>query len=206
MAITSYATLKTAISDYAERPSGTAYYNQIDTFIDLTEAGFNRSLRTQQMEEEATVATNSSGVGTLPSDFLAPRMMYRVADPEHPLKWTTTAALRDMNPYRVAGVPEWAAVSGSTVQVEPIYEGNFTLQYFEKIPALDDATTTNWLLDLAPDAYLFACLAHGEAFMQHPQEAAAYSSQVGPILERLGLNDQVARFAAAPLRIRGVTP
>lgn len=206
MAITSYSELKAAVADYAERPSGTAYYSNLDNFIALAEAAFNRRLRTQEMEEEATITTDASGVGALPSDFLAPRMMYRSADPESPLKWTTTAAIRSGNPYRVSGIPEWAALSGKTVIVDPVYQGDFVLQYFEKIPALGNATATNWLLDAAPDAYLFMCLAQGEAFLQNPQGAVAYGAQADAALADIGLNDQVSRFASAPLRVLGVTP
>ena len=57
---------------------------------------------------------------------------------------------------------------GTEIQVYPPPDGTYTaeLVYYAEIPALTDSNTTNWLLTLAPDIYLYGTLMQTAPYLQ----------------------------------------
>ena len=70
MALNNYANLKTAIANFLARDDLTS---EIDDFIDLTEADFNRRLRIRAMETVNTSFTIDAETEALPTGFLQVR-------------------------------------------------------------------------------------------------------------------------------------
>ena len=70
MALDNYANLKTTIANFLARDDLTS---EIDDFIDLTEADFNRRLRIRAMETVDTSFTVDSETESLPTGFLQVR-------------------------------------------------------------------------------------------------------------------------------------
>ena len=67
MALDSYTNLKTAIANFLARDDLTS---EIDDFIDLTEAYFNRRLRIRAMENVDSSFTIDAETEALPTGFL----------------------------------------------------------------------------------------------------------------------------------------
>lgn len=202
-AITDYASLTTAIGDWSER---TYASTRTDQFIALAEAEFALMLRNYRREETATITTNSSGVASLPSDFLKVRSLtrdYSGAVPLIPAGWQS---LINQNAYGESGEPIWFAISEGSVKVAPIAEDDFTLVYEAKLTALSSGNTTNWLITLAPQAYLYMCLATQEAFEKNFQEAAVWKAQAMEKLHDIGVLSDTAQYGNAEMTLDMVTP
>ena len=90
-----YTDLKGEIATWLARSGDSNITDNVDTFIDLAEADFNRVLRTDEMIAEATL-TLSSGVGTVarPSDYLQTVSAYNDTDPQS-IEFTTIKQIRD---------------------------------------------------------------------------------------------------------------
>lgn len=200
-AITTYSTLKDGINEWLARDGGSTLTSQIDTFIYGAEAEFNRqgvAGQWYQMEEETSLTTDSSGNTTLPADFLAVKSVRRIGSPNIELDPISMGTENRISPDDTAGVARFYSISGTTLRVTPIEAGTdlLTLTYFEKIPNLA-ANSTNWLLTLAPDAYLFESLAQAQMFTRQFQEAAGFHATAMRIIDDIGTMSTLARYGNA---------
>ena len=201
-AITTYATLKTGISDYMAR--GTDLDNFVDDFIDRAEAHFGRKLRMTQMETEVTLTIDSSGNSTLPADFLITRSARWVGSPNRELRPISMGGENRLSPNDTSSTPYFYSISGTTFRVTPIKAGTVTLTYFKTIPALNDTTTTNWLLDLSPDLYFYRCLAEANVFIREFTAATGFAQHSENIMDELTGMDNLARYMNAEVVYDGV--
>lgn len=203
-AITSYATLTTAIIAYAERSGDSVYVGQTDTFIGLAEAFFNRYLGGAYQLEKSTTITTTTGVGTLPSDF---SIMRSVAYSTYgPLKETSYDAIKFLNPLAAGGTPYHYAISGSSIYIDRAASITLDVVYLADLVGLSGSNTSNWLLVAAPDAYLFECLAQGEAFLGNLQAAGALEARATEALDQIMAQANLAQYGRAEMTIRGVAP
>lgn len=201
MAISTYAELTAAINSWSERAYSAT---ETDNFIALAEAGFNRILGPNyRRTTSATVNTDATGLGTLPSDFITARSLVRDVVGSTPLKQVSWDALIALNPYEIAADATHYAISGSSFQVAPITDDNFILTYDAKLAGLSASNTSNWLLTLAPDAYLFMCLAQQRAYEEDFEAAAGFEQKATSItLEWTGAA-QVAQFGNVEMVLPG---
>lgn len=206
MAIDSYTSLIAAIPAWMERTGDAAFATQIDNFISLAEAAINRQVNSYRREAEDTITTNSSGEGALPADLVDVGSIVSTASSRKPLRQVTWATLRQSNPSNVSGIACEYAISGPKFRTGPIEEGDFILTYAQKLTPLSGSETTNWLLDLAPDVYLFECLAQGHAFNENFIVADGWHSRAMAIIDELVLQGQLTQYGNASLTIKGHTP
>lgn len=197
MAITSYDTLKTALTNYIDRGSDLDTYR--DDWIDFAEAYFNRTLRTLDMQEESSLTTDANGNATLPTDFLGVISARRIGSPNIELQPISMRGENKLSPFDTAGVARFYSVSGTTFRVTPIEQGTglVTLTYYEKIVPLDDTNTSNWLLALAPDIYFYRALAEGFVFIRDFEKAAAYKAHAEELITELKALDEQSRYHSA---------
>ncbi|HMB77231.1 MAG TPA: hypothetical protein VKN76_12580, partial [Kiloniellaceae bacterium] len=193
--------LKDGINEWLARDGGSTLTSQMDTFIYNAEAVFNRmgvANQWYQMEEETSLTTDSDGNATLPADFLAVKSVRRAGSPNIELDPISMGTENRLSPDDTAGVARFFSISGTTLRVTPIEAGTdlLTLTYFEKIPNLA-ANTTNWLLTLAPDAYLFESLAQAQMFTRQFEAAAGFHGQAMLILDGIGMVSTMARYGNA---------
>ncbi len=208
MTITNYTELKTAISDFLADSSLDTFK---DTFIDLAESYFNRTLRTADMEERTTLTTDGEGRATLPTGLLAIRSARYNGSPLRELRPISMGGANRLSPFDTAGEPVWYEITSISnvklLKVTPIkVSAEIYLTYFEKIPPLDNSTATNWLLDLAPDAYLYRCLAEAYTWRQAFDKAAGFANYVKMICDDLGSLDERARYGNAEMTFDGIAP
>lgn len=207
MAITDYSSLKSTLTSYIDR--GTDLDSYRDDWIDFAEAYFNRTLRTYQMMESTTLTTDSNGEASLPSDFLAVLSARYSSSPNIELIPLSNGGANRLSPYDTADTPYWYSIrtaSGtSKLRVTPIAtSASIVLRYFEKIPALSDANTTNWLLTLAPDIYFYRCLSEAWTYMRDFAKAGAYAQRADQLCTELRLLDEQARYYSAEMVFDGV--
>ena len=203
MAISTYAELKAAVADWLNRDDLTA---AIPSFIALAEAEFSRRLRTQRMLSRA-VASVTAEYADLPDNFLQMRSLHLRATPIRRLEFVTPANFLDLANAGVPGEPRFFTVLGSQIRFAPIpVSSTVELVYFSKIPALSDAAPANWLLDMAPELYLHASLAHASPYLREDQRVTGWKQLAEDQLAQINEADKRAAFNAGPLTMRTAGP
>lgn len=205
MAYNTYSLLTTEILAWSDRAGDPVYVAKTDNFIANAEAEMSRYLNTFEMELSTTITTNSSGVGTLPADFSVMRSL--TYSTWGPLKQVSFDANRFLNPLNLSsGPPYHYALSGASLYIDRAMVAALTAVYVANIAPLTSLNTTNWLLTAAPDAYLFMCLAQGEAFNKNWQEAAGLEGKGKAILDEIISQANLAQYGRAEMTLRGVSP
>jgi hypothetical protein len=81
---------------------------------------------------------------------------------------------------RTNATPRFFAILGRNFEFAPTPSGNSSLAlvYYQKIPALSDVTTTNWLLTNHPDIYLYTSLMHAAPYLADDARLQVFNSLV----------------------------
>jgi hypothetical protein len=171
----------------------------IPAFIQMTEAMFNRELRTTQMER--TVIGEATDEDTpLPSDYLAMRSIYEEGSPDRPLRGIPPTAIREISDG-TAGTPvAYALVSGAIRLIPPPdSEYMLAMDYWASIEPLSVYTPSNWLLEQHPDAYLYGVLFNAEAYLDNATRAAQWKGLLDQVVQRINKTSRNDRYGAGPL-------
>ena len=204
MALGTYAELTTAIGTWEER---TFTSTETDQFIALAEARANRKLSQDfRRRSSATLNTDADGVGTLPTGFVGLTSITRSLVGSVPMSQVSWASLIDRNPYRIGDEANVFAINGTSIMVAPVTDDDFTIQFSAVLSGLSASNTTNWLLALAPDFYLFGCQAAASAFLKDYSTAAILQAQADEILDDLVSQGNVAEYGSAEMTLNMVTP
>jgi hypothetical protein len=164
MAISTYAELQGAIADWMARSDISAA--RVIDFITMFEAAANRRLRVRQMVTTDDI-TPSSGVGTLPTDYLSTVRLTWLGSATRELEYVHPDYLYAVYTTTPSGPPQHYTIQGSSLIVRPIDDtADLRLEYHQKVPALSDSNTTNWLLTAHPDVYLFGSLLESCSYTQ----------------------------------------
>ena len=99
---------------------------------------------------------------------------------------------READKFESSGTSEAVTVSGSSLRIIPPGDAsyNVTLRYRQKVPALSDSNTSNWVLESHPNAYLFGALAHGESFLVNEEKEQEYRSKFAIALNGIAGRDR----------------
>ena len=204
MALDTYANLSTALGTWEER---TFTSGETDEFILLSEANANLKLASDfRRRSTSTVNTNSSGVGTIPTGFVGLTSITRNVLGSVPLKQVSHAAFVERNPYEVSDEAEvFALLSATQFAVNPVTDDDFIVVISGSVPALTSGNTTNWLLTLAPQYYLFYGRAMAAAKFDDPR-ALTYEAKANSVLDEIVSQGNVAEYGAAEMTLDMVTP
>ncbi len=194
MAITTRAELITAIQTWSLRADFSAA--TIDDFIVLTEAIFNfgdgkpggddyiAPLRCREMITVGATVTITSGVGTLPTGFVAP---FRARTSTRTLRYAPPDWYSENYPSGQSSEPAFYTVVGSS-----LLSGNdVTLDYYAKVDALA-TTDPNWLLTKAPNAYLHGGLYFLNIYDKNGEAAGIHRSLLASAVAGLQGNDMTS--------------
>jgi hypothetical protein len=168
MAITSYATLKTAIEAWSHRSDLAAV---VDDFIDITESRLNRELRVSQ-QETVTTLTAVAGLIDLPADFLAIRTVSINSNPVRELHYVSPA---EFDKFNYTDEVRQYTIVGDKIKLNVAGASDVVVTYYAKIAALSDTVATNWVLDTHPEAYLYGCLSEVFKYSMDEEQAAKYA-------------------------------
>jgi hypothetical protein len=187
MAVTTYDGLKDSIASWLARVADTQITGNAADFITLAEAHLNRNLRVRQMESVQTFTT-SSGIANVSDDYLAWKRLTYLATPRNSIAYRHPSVFEAMHPEVVEGVPVSFTIEGNSIKIRPYNDDtDFEFLYYEKIAALDDDNTTNWVLTEHPDLYLAAALAEANAFLLNPEHATLWAQKRDSILGQIEL-------------------
>jgi len=199
-AITDYATLTAAISDWAEV---TYTSDQTDQFIGLAEAEFRLEFGPSLNKEVSTTLAFTSGSATLPTGLVRPISLVHAT--YGALTESTIGAVRERRVWDTSGIPKIYCLSGTTILTAATYTGNLSFDYEGSLTGLSGSNTTNWLITYAPQAYLAMCLHFAKARSEDPL-APTYKASALNTLHEAGIQSMVAQLARAAVTIPGSTP
>ena len=194
-----YSELKTNIASYLNRSDLT---NELDGFIDQTEAELNRKLRVKEMVKRAT-ATADSQYLALPSDWLEAINIEVTSGKFRPLMQMSIESLdvhRRAN-NNEANQPLYFALVDDTIELSPTPDTSYTLQltYYGKITPLSDSNTTNFVSTTHPDVYLYGALRHASVFLMEDERLPLLDNAFERAVEDMRLQQESAAFGKGSL-------
>ena len=212
MAFDSYASLQAEIADYLARDD---LVSKIPTFITLAEAKFNRGLFVRQMEQRSTALIDPDSDEpeyiSLPLDFQSMRRV-RVSSvtgkPRLDFKSGVQADEYRQSHGDVTGLPKYFTVFGDEIEIVPSPDAAYTIEmvYRRNVPALSDANPSNWLLALAPDAYLYGALLESAPYTKEDERISVWGAGLTTVIDGLNNLGMTSTFNAGPLTQGGRNP
>ena len=185
MAIDTYEKLRDALARWLHRADAIA---SIPDFIAMAEARITADLMDARPMWQRSRATLSSSASTLslPEDcmaFVGCALVLSSENKELPVVAITAAQFTDT----VAGEPRCCAVSGETLHFNPPADQSYTVEliYHRRLPALGDTNSSNWVLEQAPQLYLYGSLIESAGFTNETAKVPQWSSLYEAALDRL---------------------
>lgn len=198
-AISDYGSLLVDACEYAGRNDVAHLFAR---FVALAEAKINRRLRVRDMEKSADLVL-VDGNADLPADFLEVRLL--VAPNGAPMSARSLIELQER--YRgSSGYPSGYAIVGNVLQSRPAGSATLAMDYYAKIPPLTPDAPTNWLLDKAPDIYLYGVVEEIGIFSKDAALVAAARSEKADAIRGLKRDDERARWGNGQFVVGGFTP
>ena len=201
MALSTYAELKAHVADTLNRDDLTSV---IPTFIVAAEAQLNRDVRHWKMEQRSTAEIDDQYL-TLPTDWLE-TVRLTVQDT---VPYVLNLASRDqIEEYRlrganVSGKPVYYSHIAGEIELYPTPDATYDIEllYTQKIEALSDSNTSNWLLAQAPDLYLYAVLLETAIYLRDDDRIAAYAGMYQSKLAALNAESKKATVSGTGLKL-----
>lgn len=201
MAISTYAELKTAISDFLNRDDLDAV---VPTFISLAEARFNREVRHYDMVKRSTAAVDTQ-YSTPPGDWLETVRFHLIDAPVRDLELISQNDMAQMRQQsrNTLGVPRFYAITAGEFEFYPSPDGSYTgeLVYFSDVPALSDENPQNFLLRKYPDVYLYGALVHSAPYLDDDQRASTWAALYQSAVDAVNTTSDKARHSGSGLRM-----
>lgn len=168
MPLSTYSELQTSIDNWLNRSDLAA---TIPDFITLAESQIQRDVKHWRRENRATTSITDQYTA-LPDDFYSPVRLH-IQGQTGALTPITPAEMQDKRDQALneAGEPCYYSITAQEIELFPTQtSGTLEMYYTQKIPALSDSNTSNWLLSEAPDIYLFGALQMTAPFLDEDRD------------------------------------
>lgn len=182
----------------AENVGDTSLTDLFPRFVQMAEAKLNKRLRTNAQITDATL-TFTEGEADLPDDFAE---IIHVYDPHGCIMRGGTIAYTK----RPGSVYSRYAIKGAKMLIHGI-SGDRNIVYYAQLPTLTSAVTaTNWLLQEAPDVYLYAVSLEAAKHLKNVDMARALSDLLRDAVRDLERDSFSQRWANTTVKPMMVTP
>ena len=192
MALTTYTELKSAIANWLDRDDLTSV---IPDFISLAEHQMERSVRHYKMVERSSGALDSQ-YSAVPADWLETIRIHLTSNNTRALDLVDAQTMADKRSGALdtAGIPRYYRHSENQFEFFPSPDGSYGVEllYYQRVPALSDSNTTNWLLTEAPDVYLYGSLVHSAPYLADDARTAVWAQIFGAAMQRLNQSSDEA--------------
>lgn len=180
-----YGELKKAVGKWLKRTDLT---DDIPELVSLFHAFANRTMRLQAMRSTEFIEA-AEGRAALPEGYL------ELVSPRS--GGVGLSFGDDRNPIGPGGF----GFDGHSLLVNEKFNGPIRVTFYKKFPELVADTDTNWLLENAPDVYLFGALTEAEPFIWNDQRMPMWKARRDEALAAVVLMDERARFSGGTLEI-----
>ena len=202
MAITTYAELQSAITDFLNRDDLDA---KAPTFISLAESNLSRDIRHWRQEKRSTAEIDTQ-YSAIPADFLEDIRFYITSGDTRPLEKISQFELLDrkFRNLNTSGQPAYYALTAGEIEVYPVPDGTYTaeLYYYSEIEALSDSNTSNWLLQYFPDAYLYGSLIHSAPYLKDDARLQVWAALYASAVDAINAESEKSKFGGAGRRMK----
>ena len=181
-----YTALKTAVASWLHRAD---LESKIPDFITLAEAKFNRALRVEEMVSVHSATAADSAI-TLPTDYLE-AISLEVAGNAYDFRPASVFFELEGRYYTRRGNQLVLADAG----------GDVTLHYYAQIPGLSTGNPSNWLLEKAPDLYLYSALLEAAPYIKDDARLAVWGSARQAVLDAIQSANDASRYSGRALTI-----
>lgn len=198
--LSTYSELQTSIADFLNRDDLTS---AIPTFISLAEAQINRDVRHWRMEKRAeSDLTAGDQFHALPTDFCE---FVRLKVSDYPLQLMSTDEIQRQRYARgdSTGTPTGYCMTGGEIELYPTPDSahSLVMTYIRNIEPLSDSNTSNWLLEHAPDVYLYGALAHTAPYLQEDARIAVWAALYQASVDKLNTSGAKAETSGTNLKM-----
>jgi hypothetical protein len=129
---------------------------------------------------------------------------------EFRLNQEPTVSLRYVSPeiYEAwnlgSGVPSFYTIIANEIRIGPVPAGAYEMEmlFWRKFPALSDISNTNWMLQNAPDVYLYGSLMELEPFIQNDARIATWGAAYANAIESIQSADDKDRHSGSALTVQ----
>lgn len=192
-----YLQLQTETQDYLHRTDLTA---KMPGFVALAESYLFRELAISDTDK--TVTGTASGTIALPADFLQMvRLTLDVYGIERELDYW-----KDPQPGMIGtGTPRFYALETNAIRLYPAPASatTYTLYYTPKLSALSPTNTSNWLLENAPDLYMYSTALEAAKYIRDNETLQTLAAMLPAMLESVrSLSKRRGIPSAGGLRMR----
>ena len=207
MAITTYAELKTSITDFLNRDDLTTV---TPTFISLAEADMQRRVRHWRQEKRSNANLNSR-YSDVPGDFLEVIRFGVTGDNNSTLEMISQSQMLDrrMQNGNTSGSPRYYALTAGEIELFPSPSAitSTELYYYSKIDALSASTASNWMLANHPDAYLYGSLVHSAPYLSDDSRITMWAALYQAAIDAINAESESVKFGGSGrrLNIRGLS-
>jgi len=179
--ITNYSTLLAALEAYLARDDLQAF---APIFVQQAEGRFNTDLRVPEMQKSVLLTEIGEGIGSLPTDFLDWVGLQWTAEPDFGqrplfLNYKEPDSPEFRHRHRPNGVPQFYTVIAGQVRIVPVIPGRIEMYYYARIPPLTATAPTNWLIERAPEVYLYGSLWEAMLFQKDEERSTQWATLVG---------------------------
>ncbi len=200
MALSTYLELQTSIANWADRSDMGPF---IPDFIALTEARFNRTLRLRSMEQSQFADTvGGQSNYALPTNYLQMREFRLNQEPTISLRYVSPEIFEAWN--LGSGMPKFYTIIANEIRIGPTPSGVYEMEmlFWRKFPNLSSTTTTNWMLENAPDVYLYGSLLELEPFVQNDARIQVWGAGYAKAIEDIQFADDKDRHSGSALTVQ----
>lgn len=202
MPITTYAELQTSIAEFLNRDDLTA---KIPDFITLAEAQMNAELRHWRMEKRATAEMDTQYTA-LPQDFIQPVRFIITGSQVSSLSQTDSKTIADLRAANnnASGRPTEYSIMDGAIEAFPTPDTTYTLEllYFKTLDPLNNVTTSNWVLEYYPNAYLYGALLHSAPYLMEDQRINTWGAFYRKAIDDINNDGVKSKTAADGRRIK----
>ncbi len=193
-ALANYTELSAYVEDLLDRDD---LADRISTFVRLAEARMNRLLDDPEMEVRTT-ATATGNYTALPADF---GEMVSISTGNGSLAAVGPVEFSGFN--SVSGTPRYYSILDGSITFAPANStAPISMVYRRRIPGLTATSPTNWLLSLAPDAYLYGTLVQAAAFLAEDERVGMWKAAFDEAIGELRIDAARRKWGAGPLAPR----
>lgn len=201
--------LQSAIADLLDRDDIEA--KTIQLWISLCEADMRRSIRHWRMEVRSRVESTEQYLSLPPGWLETIRLLVR--DTQEPLQILSRQAMQENRErmYSKPDTPQFYRHATDRLELypEPAEPVEIEMEYYAAVPTLgnDDyntgaITTTNWILESHPDAYLYGTALHSAPWLVEDERLATWSSLYQTALARINGESDRAEMSSSSPRIK----
>lgn len=206
--ISDSASLTAAIIEYLGRDQDADLTARVPWFIQSFEAKMNRALFFRKMEQRSTAQTDPNATEpefiALPADFQTMRRIRITGGAQVGIPYLEYMSNQQMDEFKAShtttGQPQYFTIFGDEIELGPSPDAIYTLEmvYRQNLPPLA-TNSTNWLLTLAPDLYLYGALMEASPRIKKDTRIQVWGALLNGALNDLNELGKTSQFNAGPL-------